>query len=172
MQSSRLLSILLRLQSHGRVSAPDLALAFEVSVRTVYRDIDALSAAGVPVYAERGRAGGFALRDGYRTHLTGLDRPEAESLFLAGAPFAAAQLGMGPALDTMRLKLLACLPEATRLDAERVAQRFYLDPVAWYQGPDVQGLLPELASWCAWAPTCRPWAHPPCAQPCAKRCVI
>lgn len=146
MQASRLLSILLRLQTQGRVSAPVLAQAFEVSVRTIYRDIDALSAAGVPVYAETGRSGGFALRDGYRTRLTGLDQPEAESLFLAGVPFAAAQLGLGRALDTTRLKLLASLPEPARRDAQRVASRFHLDPVAWYQGPDEQRLLPELAA--------------------------
>jgi predicted DNA-binding transcriptional regulator YafY len=146
MQSSRLLSILLRLQAQGRVSAQVLAAALEVSVRTIYRDIDALSAAGVPVYAEKGRLGGFALRDGYRTRLTGLDRPEAESLFLAGVPFAAGQLGLGPALESTRLKLLASLPEPTRNDAQRVASRFHLDPVAWFQGPDEQRLLPELAS--------------------------
>ena len=146
MQASRLLSILLRLQTQGRVSASVLAQAFEVSVRTIYRDIDALSAAGVPVYAEKGRHGGFALRGGYQTRLTGLDRPEAESLFLAGVPFAASQLGLGEALNTMRLKLLAALPEAARLDAQRVASRFHLDPVAWFQGPDEPRLLPGLAA--------------------------
>jgi predicted DNA-binding transcriptional regulator YafY len=150
MQSSRLLAILLRLQTQGRVPAAVLAQAFEVSVRTIYRDIDALSAAGVPVYAEKGRHGGFVLRDGYRTHLTGLDQPEAESLFLAGVPFAAAQLGLGPALDTTRMKLLAALPEAARLDAQRVASRFHIDPVGWFQGPDEQARLPELAS-AVWA---------------------
>ncbi len=150
MQASRLLSILLRLQTQGRVSAQSLAEAFEVSVRTIYRDIDALSAAGVPVYAERGRHGGFQLQGGYRTQLTGLDRPEAESFFLAGAPFVAEQLGLGPALENMRLKLLASLPDAIAHDAKRVASRFYLDPVAWFQGPDEQRLLPELAA-AVWA---------------------
>jgi predicted DNA-binding transcriptional regulator YafY len=146
MHGSRLLAILLKLQTEGRVSAQALARSFEVSVRTIYRDIDALSAAGVPVYAERGRRGGFALRDGYRTRLTGLDRPEAESLFFAGLPFAAEQLGLGPALETTRMKLLAALPEATARDAQRVASRFHVDPVAWFQGPDEQALLRELAA--------------------------
>ncbi len=146
MQSSRLLSILLRLQTEGRVSAHALAEAFEVSVRTIYRDMDALSAAGVPVYAERGRSGGFQLQGGYRTRLTGLDRPEAASLFLSAAPFAARELGLGAAFETMRMKLLAALPESTAREAERVGACFHLDPVAWFQGPDEQRRLPELAA--------------------------
>jgi predicted DNA-binding transcriptional regulator YafY len=146
MQASRLLSILLRLQTQGRLSAASLAQAFEVSVRTIYRDIDQLSAAGVPVYAEKGRHGGFVLREGYRTRLTGLDRPEAESLFLAGLPDVASQLGLGPALHTTRMKLLASLPEPLQRDAETVAARFYLDPVAWFQGRDEQPLLQTLAA--------------------------
>jgi predicted DNA-binding transcriptional regulator YafY len=145
MLASRLLSILLTLQTRGRVSARSLADEFEVSVRTIYRDIDELSAAGVPVYAEKGRNGGFELMDGYRTRLTGLDRPEAEALFLAGLPGAAAQLGLGEALARTRLKLMAALPEAARGDAERVARRFHLDPVGWFQAPDEQAILPELA---------------------------
>jgi predicted DNA-binding transcriptional regulator YafY len=145
-QASRLLSILLRLQTQGRLSAATLAQSFDVSVRTIYRDIDQLSAAGVPVYAEKGRHGGFVLRDGYRTRLTGLDRPEAESLFLAGLPDVATQLGLGPALNTTRLKLLASLPDALRYDAEAVAARFLLDPVAWFQGTDEQPLLQTLAA--------------------------
>lgn len=145
MQHSRLLSILLRLQAEGRVSARSLARAFEVSVRTIYRDVDSLSAAGVPVYSERGRNGGFRLHGGYRTQLTGLDRPEAQTLLLAGAPFAATQLGLGPAVETVRLKLLAALPDAASRDAERVASRFHLDPTAWFQGPDEHAILPRLA---------------------------
>jgi predicted DNA-binding transcriptional regulator YafY len=150
MRSSRLLSILLTLQTKGRVSAQALAERFEVSVRTVYRDIDQLSAAGVPVFAETGRNGGFRLLDGYRTRLTGLDKPEAESLFLAGFPFAAVHLGMGAGLETMRMKLLAALPEAMRIEAEKVAARFHADPVAWFQDPEEHGHLPALAA-AVWA---------------------
>jgi predicted DNA-binding transcriptional regulator YafY len=145
MIASRLLSILLTLQTRGRVTARELAEAFEVSIRTIYRDIDELSAAGVPVYAEKGRGGGFEVLGGYRTRLTGLDRNEAETLFLAGLPSAAAQLGLGEALAGMRLKLLAALPEPVRGDAERVGARFHLDPVGWFREPDDQPLLPELA---------------------------
>ena len=146
MQASRLLSILMSLQAHGRVTARMLAESLEVSIRTIYRDIDQLSAAGVPVYAEKGRSGGFALRGGYRTQLTGLDRPEAGSLFLAGVPFAADQLGLGQALKSTQRKLLASLPEATRIEAQRVAARFLLDPIAWFQGAEAQGQLPRLAA--------------------------
>ena len=86
MHASRLLSILLRLQARGRLTAAEMAEALEVSVRTIHRDIDQLSAAGIPVIADRGRAGGFKLADGFRTQLTGLTESEAETLFLAGLP--------------------------------------------------------------------------------------
>ncbi|HEY8948421.1 MAG TPA: YafY family protein [Rhizomicrobium sp.] len=141
MLASRLLSILMLLQARGRMSAAALAQEFEVSVRTIHRDIDQLSAAGIPVYAERGRAGGFALMDGYRTKLTGLTQPEAESLFLAGLPGPAAQLGLSDVLHAARLKLMAALPPNMQPNAERIASRFHLDPVAWFKGIDP---LPQL----------------------------
>jgi predicted DNA-binding transcriptional regulator YafY len=145
MRASRLLSILLLLQTRGRMTAETLAAEFEVSVRTIYRDIDQLSAAGAPVYADRGRAGGFQLMDGYRTRLTGLTDSEAEALFLGGLSGPAAQMGFSGAVTTMQLKLLAALPPERQAAAERLAGRFYLDPVGWYQSPDEAERLPAIA---------------------------
>lgn len=145
MLASRLLSILMQLQTRGRMTAPELAEAFEVSVRTIYRDIDQLSAAGIPVYAERGREGGFLLRDGYRTKLTGLTPEEAETLFLAGLPGPAAELGLADLMATTRLKLLAALPAHVQPSAERVAARFHLDPTGWFRAGDAAPCLPEIA---------------------------
>jgi predicted DNA-binding transcriptional regulator YafY len=141
MRASRLLSILMTLQARGRVSASTLAAEFEVAVRTIHRDIDQLSAAGIPVYADRGRRGGFRLLDGYRTTLTGLTQSEAETLFLAGLPGPAAQLGLADVLSTARLKLMAALPANMQPGAERIAARFHLDAVAWFRGTDQ---LPSL----------------------------
>jgi predicted DNA-binding transcriptional regulator YafY len=132
MLASRLLSILMLLQARGRVSAVDLAREFEVSVRTIYRDVDQLSASGVPVYAERGRSGGFALLDGYRTKLTGMTQAEAETLFLAGLPGPAAELGLAEQMSAARLKLLAALPANVQPNADRIAARFHLDPAGWF----------------------------------------
>lgn len=145
MRASRLLSILILLQMRGRVSASDLAQQFEVTPRTIYRDIDQLSAAGVPVYGERGRDGGFALLDGYRTQLTGFTPPEAEALLLAGMTSAAADLGMAPDAAAAQLKLLASLPKAAGASAQRVAQRFHFDHLAWYARKQPIALLPALA---------------------------
>lgn len=141
MHASRLLSILMLLQARGRMSARQLAGEFEVDVRTVHRDIDQLSAAGVPVYAERGRNGGFRLRDGYRTTLTGLTQSEAETLFIAGLPGPATQLGLADALSAARLKLLAALPASVQPGAERIASRLHLDASAWFHEADP---LPSL----------------------------
>jgi predicted DNA-binding transcriptional regulator YafY len=143
MLASRLLSILMTLQARGQASAAELAEEFEVSVRTIHRDIDQLSATGVPVYADRGRSGGFRLRDGYRTKLTGLTQSEAEAIFLAGLPGPAAQLGLADILSTARLKLLAAMP--ANLEPERIAERFHLDPTAWFRGTDALSSLQPVA---------------------------
>src|SRR5260370_19439688 len=110
MRASRLVSILLLLQSRGRMTAAQLAAELEVSVRTVYRDVESLHAAGVPLYGDAGHRGGYQLLAGYRTRLTGLNAGEAEARFLAGLPGPAAELGLGPALAAAPLKLRAPLP--------------------------------------------------------------
>ncbi|WP_369058839.1 YafY family protein [Caulobacter sp. 73W] len=145
MRASRLLSILMLLQTRGRMTAEALAAEFEVSVRTIYRDIDELSATGAPVYADRGRLGGFALLDGYRTRLTGLTDAEAETLFLGGVAGPAAQLGLSEAMAASQLKLLAALPPERQAAAERIAARFHLDPVGWFREADNAERLPALA---------------------------
>ncbi len=145
MRASRLLSILMLLQTRGRMTAPALAAEVEVSIRTVYRDIDHLSAAGVPVYAERGRDGGFALLDGWRTRLTGLTAPEAQALFLAGLPGPASELGLGEVMQAAQLKLLAALPADWQADARRMSSRFHLDPAGWFSSATPADHLPAVA---------------------------
>jgi predicted DNA-binding transcriptional regulator YafY len=132
MRASRLLSILTTLQARGRVTAPELAEACEVSVRTIYRDVDALSAAGIPVYAERGADGGFRLLDGYRVRLNGLSPTEADALFLAGLPGPAAALGLDGAMSAAQDKLVAAMPANLRASATRMQARFHLDAPAWF----------------------------------------
>ena len=136
MRSSRLVSLLLLLQTRRQMTARELAIELEVSLRTVYRDVDALSAAGIPVYAEQGRAGGYRLVDGYRTRLTGLTDPEAAALFMVGLPGAATALGIGEHTSAAELKLLAALGPGQRESAGRLRDRFHLDIPAWYRADD------------------------------------
>ncbi len=145
MRASRLVSILMLLQSKGRMTARALADELEVSVRTVYRDIESLAAAGVPLYGEAGHEGGYRLVDGYRTRLTGLTAGEAESLFLTGLPSAAADLGLGASVTAAQLKLMAALPAELRDRAGRVAERFHLDAPSWYRDADSSPHLSGVA---------------------------
>jgi predicted DNA-binding transcriptional regulator YafY len=144
-KSARLVSILLLLQTRGRMTAAQLAEELEVSVRTVYRDIESLHAAGVPLYGDAGHAGGYRLLDGYRTRLTGLTTDEAEALFLAGAPGPAAELGLGSVLAAAQLKVRAALPQELRGHADRISGRFHLDAPGWYADAEETPYLPAVA---------------------------
>jgi len=132
MRADRLLSILMILQARGLVTAEELAEELEVSVRTIYRDVVALSTAGVPVYSERGPGGGIALVDRYRTDLTGLSKDEARALFMLSIPAPLDDLGVGGELKAAMLKLSAALPSTRRDDEESSRKRIHLDWVPWF----------------------------------------
>jgi predicted DNA-binding transcriptional regulator YafY len=150
MRASRLVSILMLLQARGRVSARVLAEHLEVSLRTVYRDLDELGAAGVPVVVERGAAGGFELLEGWRTTLTGLTPTESQALFLSGLPGPVAELGLGDSMASAQLKLLAALPRAWQSEARRVSSRLHVDLASWYRRLTPEGHLRALAD-AVWA---------------------
>ncbi|EPH42037.1 WYL domain-containing protein [Streptomyces aurantiacus] len=141
----RLLSVLLLLQSRGRVSARGIAEELGVSVRTAYRDLGRLQDAGVPVYAEPGRGGGYRLLDGYRTRLTGMNEGEARALLFTGLPGPAADLGLAAEVTAARLKLLAALPAGLREQAARSAETFHLDAPGWYREPEQTPFLSLFA---------------------------
>ena len=133
MRADRLLSLLMLLQARGRMTAEELAIELEVSERTVYRDLEALSASGVPVLTERGPGGGCMLPERYRTNLTGLTGSEVRGLFLSVAPGPLADLGLGKAIDAAMLKLSASLPTIHKRELERVRGRIHIDTAEWFR---------------------------------------
>ncbi|GAA4679718.1 WYL domain-containing protein [Streptomyces youssoufiensis] len=137
--------MVLLLQSRALMTGAELAEELEVSERTVARDVLALSEAGVPIYADRGRAGGYRLIGGYRTRLTGLGRTEAEALFLSGVPSALREMGLADAASAARLKVSAALLPELSDAADGAAQRFHLDAPGWYHAPDTPEPLPVIA---------------------------
>src|SRR5918992_3756366 len=141
MRASRLVALMLLLQTRGQLTAVELAERLEVSERTVQRDAQALAEAGVPVVSVRGPAGGYRLERGYRTKLTGLDGAEAEALFVGPA----AELGLGRELAAARLKLLASLPAELQERAGRAAQLFHVDMRGWFREEDRVPNLPVIA---------------------------
>ncbi|MER5217268.1 WYL domain-containing protein [Streptomyces sp. NPDC002838] len=145
MRAARLIKMVLLLQSRPSMTAAELARELEVSERTVTRDAQALSEAGVPVYADRGRAGGYRLIGGYRTRLTGLARGEAEALFLSGVPGALREMGLEDAASAARLKVSAALLPSLRDASRTAAQRFHLDAPNWFKEAKTPELLPAVA---------------------------
>jgi predicted DNA-binding transcriptional regulator YafY len=145
MRAARLIKMVLLLQARPSITGAELARELDVSERTITRDALALSEAGVPVYADRGRAGGYRLVGGYRTRLTGLGRSEAEALFLSGLPGALREMGLEDAASAARLKVSAALLPSLRDASHSAAQRFHLDAPGWYQEPGTPELLPAVA---------------------------
>ncbi|HEX5569385.1 MAG TPA: YafY family protein [Streptomyces sp.] len=145
MRAARLIQMVLLLQTRPSMTAAELAERLEVSERTVARDALALSEAGIPVYADRGRSGGYRLVGGYRTRLTGLGRDEVGALFLSGVPSALRDMGLADAASAARLKVSAALLPELADAPHTAAQRFHLDAPGWWQPPKTPELLPEVA---------------------------
>lgn len=145
MRASRLISILTILQARGFATAPELADECGVTLRTIYRDIDSMSEAGIPVYSERGSAGGYRLLDGYRTQLNGLSAKEAEALFMSGLAGAATDMGLGSVMVAAQNKLLSAMPAALRDGAMQMRSRFHLDAPAWFSLTEQPHYLPQVA---------------------------
>ena len=141
MRADRLLSLLLLLQAHGRLTGRELARRLEVSARTVHRDMDALSAAGVPVYALRGARGGWQLDEDWRTRVPGLDESELRALLMA-QPRMIGDARLARAAERALEKLMAALPVSLREQAASIRQRLYVDPTGWRGTSENLAMLP------------------------------
>ncbi len=146
MRASRLINILTSLQARGRLTAAQLASENQVSLRTIYRDVEQLSLAGIPLVSDRGADGGYRLLEGYRMSLNGLSADEAQALFLAGLPGPIAELGLGAVLSSAERKLTVALPEGLRPSASLARNRFHLDSIAWFGEADQPRHLVAVAS--------------------------
>jgi len=133
MRADRLLSLMMLLQTRRQMTAKELADELEVSKRTIYRDIDALSVAGVPVYANGGPGGGYALLDSYRTTLTGLNKDEIRALFMLTIPGPISDLGVNQQLKAAILKLTSSFTDDHYEHADYLRQRLHLDAASWFQ---------------------------------------
>lgn len=144
MRANRLLAIVLLIQREGQRTAAELAQVTGVTERTIYRDVEALSLAGVPIYTQPGPRGGIALDAAYRSQLNWFTGPELQALLYTGTATPLADLGMAQAMDNAVLKLLALLPERGQREAELMRQRLYLDASGWYGFGEVHPSLPVL----------------------------
>jgi predicted DNA-binding transcriptional regulator YafY len=144
MRADRLLNIMLLLRSHGKMTSQALAGELEVSQRTILRDIDALSGAGVPIYADGGHGGGITLDANYRVTLTGLKDDEVRALFISSSTQLLSELGLGDAADSTLLKLFAALPTLHQSSVEHIRQRVYIDPIWWWSDGEPLSLLGQL----------------------------
>lgn len=144
MRADRLLSILLMLQNGGKKTTKYLAEQLEVSERTIMRDMESLSLAGIPVYAERGSSGGWLLEESYRTNLTGMTPEELLSLLLSGQSHLMAELGIGQQFDAAYQKLLAASPRSVRQDAEAIRQKIHIDGAGWHSAHEPLPCLPVV----------------------------
>lgn len=131
MRADRLISLIMLLQTHERMTADELSQELEVSTRTIYRDILALNTAGVPIYTDHGPGGGISLLESYRTSLTGFSEEEARALFMLNIPNALVELGVGQKLKSALLKLTVALPPGQQAVQSRTQQRIYLDSTSW-----------------------------------------
>jgi len=144
MRADRLISIILMLQTRGKMTAGELAGELAVSRRQILRDVEALSLSGIPVYTEGGRCGGIALVEEYRTSLTGLKNVEVQSLMVMNNNHALTDVGLGGAAEQLTLKLLASLPNTQRSTAEHIRQRLLIDPTWWWHDPEVPHFMDDL----------------------------